>query len=312
MGLHVQDLQRPSEQNRNAGNGGDIVKHSVYLALLDALRGRNHPWSGELHVVEAHAGKGVYVVPATREYAKTVKHDQAMRRSKLCAAQERAFMQAPDGLGAIEGMRNGELSYAASAVLHAFVLRSVPTKSLLVLDCDSHVTATLTRVFDQPAFRGLRPPPRVLCPNSSSEELILDWFQRGCFGGHHVVHLDPFAFVTSKKHAQERTRYAELLRTADRRVASKTLAALSIFVVWGQRHGSKAKADLYGAGRGETGGYHDLYARIGSERRIAVKWCWGQHFAMLLVVPPEIRNDVVERINDYCEPLPRGVEVSGG
>ena len=312
MGLHVRDLQRSSEQDRNAGNGGDIVKHSVYLALLDALRGRDRRWCRELHVVEAHAGRGVYVVPATREYAKTVRLDRAMRQSKLCAAQERAFMQVPEGLGSIEGVRENECPYAASAVLHALALRGVPTKSLLLLDRAPHVTATLTRVLDEPAFLGFRPPPRVLCPNSSSEEVILDFFQRACFGGHHVVHLDPFAFVTSKEHAQERTRYAELLRTADRRVASKTLAALSIFVVWGQRHGSKAKADLYGAGRGETGGYQDLRATIGSERRIAVKWCWGQHFAMLLVVPPEIRNDVIERINDYCEPLPRCVEVSGG
>ena len=44
MGLHVRDLQRSSEQDRNAGNGGDIVKHCVYLALLDALRGRDRPW----------------------------------------------------------------------------------------------------------------------------------------------------------------------------------------------------------------------------------------------------------------------------
>ena len=147
-------------------------------------------------------------------------------------------MQVSGGLGSIEGVREDECPYAAPAGLHALALRDVPTKSPLLLDCDPHVTATLTRVLDEPAFRGFRPPPRVLCPNSSSEEGILDFFHRACLGGHHVVHLDPFAFVTSKEHPQERTRYAELLRTADGRVASKTLAAVSIFVVWGQRHGS--------------------------------------------------------------------------
>ena len=68
MGLRVQDFQSPSDQNPNAGNGGDVIKHSVYLAVLDELRARER-WRDELHVVETHAGKGVYV-PAAREYAK--------------------------------------------------------------------------------------------------------------------------------------------------------------------------------------------------------------------------------------------------
>ena len=95
MGLHRQDFQSPSDQNSNAGNGGDIIKHSVYLAVLDELCARER-WRGELHVVEAHAGKGVYV-PAAREYAKAA-NDCGMRQSKLCAAQERVFRPAPDRL----------------------------------------------------------------------------------------------------------------------------------------------------------------------------------------------------------------------
>ena len=62
--LHARDFQGPSVQNQNAGNGGDLVKHSVYLALLRRAPGGHR----ELHVVEAHAGKGVYV-PAAEEYA---------------------------------------------------------------------------------------------------------------------------------------------------------------------------------------------------------------------------------------------------
>lgn len=50
-------------------------------------------------------------------------------------------------------------------------------------------------------------------------------------------------------------------------------------------------------------GYRDLRNKIGSERRITVEWCWGQYFAMLLVVPTEVRDKVVERIQEYCEPF---------
>ena len=306
MGLHVQHLLSPSEQNANAGNGGDIIKHSIYLALLDALRERD-PWRHALHVVEAHAGKGVYV-PAAEAYVRAVE-DSTMQRSALGAAQRKAFRPAPHGLGSIEGTQDGKLqAYAASAVLHAFALYDLPEKSLLLMDSDRRVTATLTHVFGEAAFCGFDPPPRVLRTESSSEEVVLDDLKGSCFGEHHVVHLDPFAFVVGEKHEHERERYAKLLCTADMCVASGMLAALSAFVVWGRRHGSRARADLFGAGCGTPGGYHDLRTRIQSERRITVEWCWGQYFATLLAVPASVRDDVIERINGYCKPFERYLE----
>ena len=93
--------------------------------------------------MEAHAGKGVYV-PAAEEYAQAAK-DTAVRKSVLGTAQENAFRPAPAGLGSIDGTRDGEYAYAASAVLHAFALRDLQEKSLLLMDCrpqrDGHVDA---------------------------------------------------------------------------------------------------------------------------------------------------------------------------
>ena len=37
MGLHRRDLQSASDQNTNAGNGGNVIKHSVYLAVRPLL-----------------------------------------------------------------------------------------------------------------------------------------------------------------------------------------------------------------------------------------------------------------------------------
>ena len=298
--MHVRDFESPSVQNQNAGNGGDLVKHSVYLALLDTFRAGHR----ELHVVEAHAGKGVYV-PAAEEYARAAKDaakDTAVRKSVLGTAQENAFRPTPAGLGSIEGTRDGEYAYAASAVLHAFALRDLPKKSLLLMDSDPSATATLTRLFDEPAFLRFDPRPRVHT-EAPSEEALIDLFHRSCFGENHIVHLDPFAFVVSGEHAPNRERYAKLLRTADRCVASKTLAALSLFIVWGRRHSSKARADLFGEGCCVRNGYQDLCAMIGNERRLVVEWCWGQYFSMLLVVPDGIREEVTERIQKYCMPF---------
>ena len=43
--------------NRIAGNGGDLVKHTVYLSLLRYLIGQE-PWRKELLLRECHAGPG--------------------------------------------------------------------------------------------------------------------------------------------------------------------------------------------------------------------------------------------------------------
>jgi len=49
-------------QNANAGNGGDLVKHTVYLATLRFLLQRE-PWSQGLCLGECHAGRGMYAIP---------------------------------------------------------------------------------------------------------------------------------------------------------------------------------------------------------------------------------------------------------
>ena len=64
--------------------------------------------------------------------------------------------------------------------------------------------------------------------------------QSSRLGGNHFVHLDPFAFMIGRPHEEERKRYAKLLHEADRRVECNTLAALSVFVVWGRRPSNPA------------------------------------------------------------------------
>jgi hypothetical protein len=35
--MDFKPMDDPDKQNKNAGNGGDLVKHTVYLATLDFL-----------------------------------------------------------------------------------------------------------------------------------------------------------------------------------------------------------------------------------------------------------------------------------
>src|SRR5205085_5719148 len=56
----LHDPENP--ENRNAGNGGDLVKHTIYLGALDYLLAHS-PWSNELRVRECHAGRGCTVSP---------------------------------------------------------------------------------------------------------------------------------------------------------------------------------------------------------------------------------------------------------
>ena len=52
-----------NRQNKNAGNAGDLVKHTVYLAVVDSLL-QADPWRDHLRVRECHAGRGLYRIPS--------------------------------------------------------------------------------------------------------------------------------------------------------------------------------------------------------------------------------------------------------
>ena len=51
-----------NRENKNAGNGGDLVKHTVYLALLDYVL-QHEPWATGVRLHECHAGRGIYLIP---------------------------------------------------------------------------------------------------------------------------------------------------------------------------------------------------------------------------------------------------------
>ena len=58
----LQDPMNP--ENKNAGNGGDMAKHTVYLTVLDFLLAHS-PWSAEIRIRGPGARERHYVVAET-------------------------------------------------------------------------------------------------------------------------------------------------------------------------------------------------------------------------------------------------------
>jgi 23S rRNA A2030 N6-methylase RlmJ len=145
--LSRQDLTSPSRQDKNAGNSGDLVKHTAYLAMLDELvrSGR------KAHVVEAHGGKGVYV--SSNPHLRKAQQAAQYSTSALGRAQAECFAPAPDGLGVVSDLANAEIAYAGSGALHASAVANGLADSLELLDSDAGVRSVADRVFSEDCFR---------------------------------------------------------------------------------------------------------------------------------------------------------------
>jgi 23S rRNA A2030 N6-methylase RlmJ len=131
--LRRDDLVAPSVQDKNAGNSGDLVKHSGYLALIRELA-RTPPSDGRLDIVEAHGGKGVYV--SAHRHLMAARQTPGYGPSVLGSAQSSCF-ESTTGLGPVLGLQPGEIAYAGSAALDARLVREGIASSLTVLDGDA-------------------------------------------------------------------------------------------------------------------------------------------------------------------------------
>jgi 23S rRNA A2030 N6-methylase RlmJ len=149
-------------ENRNAGNGGDLVKHTLYLTTLRFLLSRE-PWSNGLLLRECHAGRGVYRIP------------DGDKRARLLSA---LFTKPSDGepvllqnaqrniLGALECWPNGKTIqwYAGSALINAYALakRSQGSHRLEFYELDHGTRRILRAVLADAAARGLRLPASIV------------------------------------------------------------------------------------------------------------------------------------------------------
>ncbi|MFT3776243.1 MAG: hypothetical protein QM820_63675 [Minicystis sp.] len=287
-----------SKQNSNAGNAGDLLKHSGYLALLHELI--EHPtWSQELRIIEAHSGKGVYAAKSSN--LRDARSLSGYAVSPLGAAQATAFAEPPTGLGPLAGLGGDEIPYAGSAVIHALELRKLPRRALTLMDHDASVRNTVALVFREPALVPLAPDLQLIDPGTLSELTVLRALERDDYSQNDILHFDPFAFLMDQA-AQTRSTYKRLVTRCNEQVHRGKLAGATLFLTWGSNNRA-ALDDLVGSGYGGglDGGYRDLLATVEPSQRIVLTWCWTYHFAMLLIVPMELRTAIASRLHKYVE-----------
>jgi hypothetical protein len=285
-----QDLVSPSRQDKNAGNSGDLVKHTFYVALLDHFADRGI----KPRVVEAHGGKGVYA--SANPHLRRARGAPGYAESAVGRTQASCFAPPPSGLGPVSGLEKGEIGYAGSGALHAMAVADGRADSLELLDADAGVRAISSRLFSEQCFARVRNNLRTTDPGGFSEPVMLSRCRARAFAPATVLHLDPFAFVMAAEDSGIRALYRDLICECDARIQREELAAATVFFTWGS-NSAAAKADLFGRGFGGglLNGYQELVSAARSEQRIVITWCWEYYFALLCIVPAAQRDAIARQ-----------------
>lgn len=305
-------LQDPdNRENKNAGNGGDLVKHTVYLTVLEHLLSHT-PWRQRLRVRECHAGRGMYSIP-----------DGDRRRSTLECLYEPVDVD--DGVPLHDRQRVSQQAlgvwpagptrlgwYAGSAVLNAQRLAAGPGKHLIEFyETRPDTRSILSTVLAALGLSASRVESRVLPAVDDDrpfdgeryvETNIRRWDSRD------LVLLDPFAMWRRVCHQAQRDRYGRIVDTVIAKGRESPL--LVLFWTWGHAF-TAADGDLQGTNRRVSNGYQELRARLLGAGRylISIVWRWDLQFAMWVLVPDSQRHGLTAALRQRChevrEHLPR-------
>ena len=281
-------------ENRNAGNGGDVVKHVVYLTLLDVLLDRQ-PWHDELRLRECHAGRAVYRIPDD-DPRRLIGAALRSEDNRLIAAQRRA-------LAALSLPDDGSW-YVGSSALNATRLAAAPgshryegyewapdTRAIAHAVLDEAVGGTLCIALpdaDRPdgRFEGEMHVARAL-PSWNDRDVVL---------------LDPFGLWRRPKLAERRGRYRAIV---DAYVAHESAPPLALFFVWSNEEAEEG--DVTGDGVFVEDGYGALRERLrdGGREPLVVRWRWDLACAMWVLVPETVerplRDALDHNLNEVAE-----------
>jgi 23S rRNA A2030 N6-methylase RlmJ len=295
-------MEDANRENRNAGNGGDLVKHTVYLATIGFLIGRK-PWSDGLFLRECHAGRGIYRIsndPRRSSLACLYSDPANKDHPVLLQSAQRSVLRVlscwPDANQPVRW-------YAGSALINAFALNDYPdARSLDLYECVPETRRILRSVLVEakPHF-----PVTVLPVEEQGQKFDGEEHIRaavGAWGKRDLILLDPFAMWRRPEHQAQRDRYGAIV---DGLIARPNEApSLILFWTWGQSFPS-ADGDLAGTADAVRSGYSELRTKLhrAGFHFVIVKWRWELQFAMWVVVPvthlPAVRHD----IDSHCHLL---------
>jgi hypothetical protein len=292
-------------ENRNAGNGGDLVKHTVYLTVLDYLLARD-PWSKGLRIRECHAGRGIYAIPSddSRQALLECLYAPVARDIGIPLHDIQRVSQVALGIWP-EKARLGW--YSGSAVLNAWRLGrgGAATHRL-----DLYEFAPKTRHILRALFAALKPQLGQIEVRILPEEEDAGQFDGEAFieknisewDSHDLVLLDPFAMWRQEEHQHQRDRYKNIFDQLIR--AGDNSPLLILFWTWGRAF-PVAEGDLGGTSKRVSNGYQDLREQLNKSGRhfIRVTWRWGLQFVMWILVPDSDLVELAAKLQRQCDAL---------
>ena len=289
--MHWKSMDDPANvQNMNAGNGGDLVKHTVYLATLGFLLKRK-PWSQGMRLRECHAGRGIYRVAVNNRGLLSCLHSiRAIVEAVPLESAQRSILQDlgcwPDVAGNVE--QHVEW-YAGSALTNARKLADHPGSHTL----DLYELKPKTRQILRGALMDLQLPARLSWNVLSGEDETKDFDGEGYIGQEigkwgvqDLILLDPFALWVNPGDQKRRDGYGRIFDALVQR--GSDAASLMLFWAWGSQNEHEAKKDLDNVPRdGISCGYHGLRSKLHGAGLpfVRVRWFWEQWFSMWIVVP---------------------------
>jgi hypothetical protein len=263
-------------ENRNAGNGGDLVKHTVYLAVLRFLLTRE-PWWDGLVLRECHAGRGAYRIPdgdPRRGLLSCLHSNPAGGGPVLLHDAQRRVLSPlgrwPSASGAVQW-------YAGSALINACILaenhgkphrldlyewmpetRQILRAALLAAGGEAQRSWSVLPEDDQ---------GRVFDGEAHIARNIRHW------GRQDVVLLDPFAMWRQPSDQGKRDCYGAIIDGLVSR--GRDAPSLVLFWTWGRAF-PVAEGDLEGTASPVPNGYSELRAKLHKAglQFVLVKWRW--------------------------------------
>jgi hypothetical protein len=297
---HLHDPDNP--ENKNAGNGGDLVKHTVYLTTLEYLLAHS-PWSNELHVRECHAGRGMYGIAgddARRPLLESLYNPLGTDVGVLLHDMQRASQSAL----ALWPANPAHLAwYSGSAVLNAWRLGLADgTHRLELYELAPATRRILRALFASSGLQLSRLDVRILPdPEDESDfdgEMHIE-SNVSAWTSQDLVLLDPFAMRRQDQDQWRRNRYRRIL---DRLIArGQDSPLLILFWTWGRAF-PVADGDLDGTNSRVGNGYQELRERLHQAGRhfIRVRWRWGLQFAIWVLVPDSHLNALCAALQRQC------------
>jgi len=294
-----------NDANRVAGNGGDLVKHTVYLSVLRFLLGQE-PWHSKLIVRECHAGQGTYRIPDGDPRCRLLSCLHATPPGSSPILLHDAQESILGTLGCWPVGAEGAHYYAGSPLINAHTLAESGGGShkleLYELLPDSR------QILGSALTAGLPEAHQfwsVLHKEDQSENFdgeahiackIKDW------GRQDLVLLDPFAMWRQPSDQAKRDVYGAIIDGLVSR--GPDALPLVLFWTWGNNF-PVADADLNGTASPVRNGYAELRAKLhkGGFDFVLVKWRWGLQFAMWVVAPAGRLTALRDAIDCHCRLL---------